>query len=98
MIDLLPEPKKEVLPYLHHKMGFLDTDDLWIWRGYLNYQRYLRYYTGYSGCSDLHCGLLGDRRNTYDYSQGSLPCDNCFHYPYTVEHGDTSGESSLFSL
>ena len=94
MVDLLPEPKQEVTPYLHHKMGLLKSKDLWVWRGYLNYKRYLRYNTRHV---DLHCRLEGDRVNAIGYDDHDslcYPCEDCFHYLRTYQHGDTSSESS----
>lgn len=77
MVDLLPEPNEEATPHLHFKMGFLETADLWMWRGFLNHNRYLRYN------DDLHCGQDGEPHPGFDDSgdEVAMPCMNCFHYP-----------------
>ena len=83
MLDLLPEATEEAAPCLHHKMGFLKTEDLWIWRGYLNFSRYLRY----TGVSHLHCGVLGDENNTRGFDDcfdEAIPCPDCVYFPRIV--------------
>ena len=84
MVDLLPEPKEEVTPYLHHKMGILNTEDLWIWRAYMNHSRYLRYKTG---DIHLHCGIEGIERNGL-----AAPCKSCSYYPSLCIEEVSEGE------
>ena len=79
MLDLLPEATEDATPYLHHKMGFLKTEDLWIWRSYLNFNRHLRYTSVH-----VHCGILGDLENTRDFDDcfdEAIPCTDCIYYP-----------------